>query len=424
MIERSVRSYSGRLLRGFLILFVMVLLVSPMHVQAASAKKKALNAYKTMLARPQQVFQDLMDEDELTEYTIQFAVAYVDKNKVPELFVRIQSGSFTEWSGIYTWKSGKVRFVEGFTNIADNTLFKGYYKKTGIYVATRGSDGPVYERIVKLKSGKAKDVALGSRMKRYKYWGIGNKAVSKKAYKKFVKRVSKKKKLTKFNWISNTSANRNKVFGGTSTTTPTTKTKKVTQYRYSDKMYTNSTASSLSGWTRYDSDVVYGAWGNWSGWSTTAQTGSDTKQVQTRAEYRYYCFYCPKCGGREPLQGASDCHQYNLTLSDGRVKWSPIAYKDCISYPYSYANYKRYTESLGDGLRWNFSAGNLNSTAVGTKDTDSDAVVIRRAYRYQTRSKYTIYKYYKWCAWSPWSTTKYTATSNRKVETRTITVAA
>ncbi|MGN1167442.1 MAG: hypothetical protein ACI4S2_13560 [Lachnospiraceae bacterium] len=195
-----------------------------------------------------------------------------------------------------------------------------------------------------------------------------------------------------------------------------------TQYRYCDKITTTSTSSSLSGWTLYDTTTEWGSWGNWSAWSATAQTASDSKQVETRKEYRYYCFYCPVCGGREPLQGASDCKKYTLSASNWQEKWFPIAYSSSNSSTYSYATYKRYTTSLGDGLRWNFSSGNLNSTAVGTIDSDSSAVVIRNAYRYRTRTKNTIYHFYKWGNWSAWSDTKYTPTANRKVETRTVTV--
>ncbi|MBQ9062465.1 MAG: leucine-rich repeat domain-containing protein, partial [Eubacterium sp.] len=192
------------------------------------------------------------------------------------------------------------------------------------------------------------------------------------------------------------------------------------QYRYSDKQTTTSTNSSLSGWTKYDQTTTWGAWGNWSSWSGTAQTKSDSKDVQTRTEWRYYYFYCPKCGGHEPLQGKSDCGNYTLSSSDAKIGWFPTAYKNSNSSTYSYATYKRYTSSLGDGQRWNFSSGNLNSTAVGTKDTDSDAVVIRTGYRYRTRSQTTTYYFYKWSDWSSWSDEVQTSNDNKQVETRTV----
>lgn len=192
------------------------------------------------------------------------------------------------------------------------------------------------------------------------------------------------------------------------------------QYRYSDKITTTSSDSSLNGWIKYNTTSAWGNWGNWSGWSGTAQSASDLKQVETRTEWRYYCFYCPVCGGREPLQGKSDCKKYTLTASNWRETWSPVAYKNSRSATYSYTSAKRYTTSLGDGQRWNFSSGNLNATVIGTKDAGGSATVIRRGYRYRTRSRYTTYYYYKWSDWSNWSDTAYSASSNRQVTTRTV----
>lgn len=130
-------------------------------------------------------------------------------------------------------------------------------------------------------------------------------------------------------------------------------------------------------------------YGSWSGWSLNPAYNNSYQQVRTTPLYRYYCFLCPVCGGREPLQGMSDCHKYKLTLNNGVTAWFTTPYSAANSAPYSYASYKRYTFSLGDGKRWNFSTGNINDHAVGTKDTDSAAVVIRTGY--STRSIRTGY---------------------------------
>ena len=50
-------------------------------------------------------------------------------------------------------------------------------------------------------------------------------------------------------------------------------------------------------------------YGNWSGWSFTPASNTYSQQVRTATMYRYYCFLCPVCGGREPFQGMSDCHR-------------------------------------------------------------------------------------------------------------------
>lgn len=197
----------------------------------------------------------------------------------------------------------------------------------------------------------------------------------------------------------------------------------MTLYRYSDKVTTESSSSTMSGWEQYDRKTVAGNWGAWSGWSGTAQTASDTKQVETRKEWRYYAFVCPVCGGREPFQGQSDCGRYSLSASNWDCAWFPTAYKDSRSTTYSYTTAKRHTTSLGDGKNWNFSTANLNDTAVGTRDAGGGGgndVVIRQAYRYRTRTMNTVYCYYKWNDWSDWSETVYTATDTRKVETKTL----
>ena len=131
------------------------------------------------------------------------------------------------------------------------------------------------------------------------------------------------------------------------------------------------------------------SYGAWSGWTIDPIAATASREVRTTALYRYYYFYCPVCGGREPLQGISDCHSYTLTLSNGNVGWFPIPYSQCASAPYSYAPYKRYTTSLGDGRIWNFSTGNLYHTAIGTKDTDSGAEVIKVGYSYRNVSTWS-----------------------------------
>ena len=150
--------------------------------------------------------------------------------------------------------------------------------------------------------------------------------------------------------------------------------------KYNNKTYSVSRKVTVNSRKEY---------GSWSSWSLTPAYSNSYQQVRTTTLYRYYCFLCPVCGGREPLQGMSDCHNYRLTLNNGVVAWFTTPYSAANSAPYSYASYKRYTFSLGDGQRWNFSTGNINDHAVGTKDTDSAATVISTGY--STRSINTSY---------------------------------
>lgn len=192
-----------------------------------------------------------------------------------------------------------------------------------------------------------------------------------------------------------------------------------TEYSYSDKKTTTSENPSLSGWTQTGSEAVYGGWGGWSAWQTDPIASSDTMNVASEKVYRYYYFYCPVCGGREPFQGRSDCGKYTLTLSDAHAEWFTLPYSQSNPQSYSYTTAKVYT-TAPDGNRWNFSKRNLNDTAIGTLDNGNGAVVITTGYRSRTRTKTMVYKYEKWEKWSDWTATAVNGSSDRQVKTRTV----
>lgn len=193
-----------------------------------------------------------------------------------------------------------------------------------------------------------------------------------------------------------------------------------TEYSYSDKQTTTSESSSLSGWTQTGSEPVYSDWRGWSAWQTEPVTSGETVDVASEKVYRYYYFYCPVCGGREPFQGLSDCGQYTLTLSDAHTGWFTLPYSQSNPQSYNYTTAKVYT-TAPDGKRWNFSKSNLNDTALGTLDAGNGAVVITTGYRSRTRSRTgTKYYYEKWGDWSDWTATAVTESSARQVKTRTV----
>lgn len=193
-----------------------------------------------------------------------------------------------------------------------------------------------------------------------------------------------------------------------------------TEYSYSDKQTTTSESSSLSGWTQTGSEPVYSDWRGWSAWQTEPVTSGETVDVASEKVYRYYYFYCPVCGGREPFQGLSDCGQYTLTLSDAHTGWFTLPYSQSNPQSYNYTTAKVYT-TAPDGNRWNFSKSNLNDTALGTLDVGNGAVVITTGYRSRTRSRTgTKYYYEKWGDWSDWTATAVTESSARQVKTRTV----
>lgn len=58
-----------------------------------------------------------------------------------------------------------------------------------------------------------------------------------------------------------------------------------TEWRYTLREYTSNAASSLSGWTKYDTQRT--SWSGWSGWSTT-NPYNGSRNVESRTEYHYY----------------------------------------------------------------------------------------------------------------------------------------
>lgn len=122
---------------------------------------------------------------------------------------------------------------------------------------------------------------------------------------------------------------------------------------------------------------------DWSEWSTNSITASHNVEVETSQLYRYYYFLCGRCGDHNPLSGKCGC---SGSSNEWHEVWLPISYSQSGSSVVSYAAYKRQTTSLGDGQLWYFSAGNLNDTAVGTKDSNGSAEVISNGYRSRTRT--------------------------------------
>ncbi len=199
-----------------------------------------------------------------------------------------------------------------------------------------------------------------------------------------------------------------------------------TRWRYRDKSFTTRTTTPLSGWTQYDAttSTTYGSWSSWSEGSLTRQSISDStvKEEKLVPMFRYYAYICSKCLSRYPYCNIT-CSHCGATITSGMWNeyWVDKSYASNRSGDYdskkSYADYYVF----GPGVRCYFSKGNLNATAVGTKDSDSSSVVIKQGYSYRTRTKTTTttYYYWQWGSWSSWSTTQYTASDNRQVESTT-----
>ncbi len=172
-----------------------------------------------------------------------------------------------------------------------------------------------------------------------------------------------------------------------------------TQYRYSIKETTTSTASNLDGWTKYDSVTTYGAWsGNQT--TTTKPTASDTLQiVGTSTVYNYY-HWCSQDydGGYENLdsiQYGSNGHYHTVTTT------SPMS-----AYSFSDKGGKQAYRNGTTACPYNYYIWFLEGTTT--------------TYTYQTRSKTVTNYFYKWSDFSDWQDEEVTADDNTTVETRTV----
>ncbi len=177
------------------------------------------------------------------------------------------------------------------------------------------------------------------------------------------------------------------------------KTEEKTQYRYSTKETTTSAASSLDGWTKYDSKTTYGSWsGNQT--TTTKPTASDTLQiVGTSTVYNYHHW----------------CHQsYNGANNN----------IDSISYGSGGAHHTYTTTYMMSTYNMSDKGGKQPYIDKSCKCPDGWNIWFfdgtTTTYTYQTRSKTVTNYFYKWSDFSDWQDEEVTADDNTKVETRTV----
>ncbi len=192
----------------------------------------------------------------------------------------------------------------------------------------------------------------------------------------------------------------------------------ATQYRYRDKEFTESSSSSLSGWTQYSSASSWGEYGPWSSWSTTSATENDTRDVEERVvtdkegynEYRYLRYrlsggtrvhWCASCGKK--YFGGTWYAQYTDWSINRKTQLNDNNYGRCSHTNYEYVS--RY--------------GTENSPYY-FEESRWIAPVTHTEYRYRDRSKVYTYYYYKWSEWSEWSSGSVSASDNKDVESRTI----
>ncbi len=173
-----------------------------------------------------------------------------------------------------------------------------------------------------------------------------------------------------------------------------------TEYRYSTKLTTTSGSSSLSGWTKYDTQRT--SWGAWSGWSTTNPTNG-VRNVQWRSQYDH-----------------TEYHYYRWTNGYGTYTYK---YNSSYWLEERWFTYVLPTSKYGSSIGYvgSDTAKNIWARADYSGNYSVDKTFTRDIYRDEWRYQEPVYTYYyyKWSDWSAWSTTPVTASDTIKVETRT-----
>lgn len=173
------------------------------------------------------------------------------------------------------------------------------------------------------------------------------------------------------------------------TEVPTTAQVVNEKWGYTLREFTDSSKSSLSGWTPNGSDWKWSDYGSWSGWSTSSASTSDSRQVETktvtdRAAYTNYRYW---------VYRSSDGYAMgtkNFTI-DGRVcnVYDEINITWALNGPDSsglYGTYQSQHPSYSGKSwcnRWFFGEATYVPAATHTE------------YRYRDRSKIYTYHYYK-----------------------------
>lgn len=207
------KTVCGKMKKWSLLIAVLVcclFLGNGTQAEAASAKTKALKAYKSMLASGAKLekygvnyFMSLND--------IKFAVAYIDNDSVPELIV---NGYDTQY--LFTYKNGKIKRVDGEYLLQSHEAPPFvYYKKRGVFRAVTFWEWITSPEYYTLKNGKTSLIAYIYKHEYRKidtgWYTRGGKKISEAAFNKLLKKKVGNTKATIIKtYRANTAANRNK----------------------------------------------------------------------------------------------------------------------------------------------------------------------------------------------------------------------
>ena len=198
---------------------------------------------------------------------------------------------------------------------------------------------------------------------------------------------------------------------------------KKTQYRYRDKEYTDSTNSSLSGWTKYDTTSAWSDYGAWSGWQDTPVSKSDSRQVETQVltTYNYWHNSITRTNGSVTTVPV-DVAEYNRIVDNMGYSYygsSMTSHSISITYQLSPNGYTYYDTQ---GNQWTQYTGYRCCNTLSGEDLwFFSGTGSKTQYRYRDRHLIYTYYYYRWpSTWSAWQDKAVSATGDRQVEKRTV----
>ena len=204
-------------LKGMFLLLLMCMLMPAMSSQAATAKQKALKAYKKFLTKTY-VNYDINYDVKIKN--CKFALAYMDNDSIPELILTDLDGAchMGGYGILYTYRNVKVTKVTRLT--MDGTFY--YYKKKGIYIDRYMGYGYKSEIYVKLSKGKITELLNKSGQMNDKgtiinadYGLIKSdmsfQTISKSSFSRRLKKLVGSTQKSTLKFYKNTKTNRNKV---------------------------------------------------------------------------------------------------------------------------------------------------------------------------------------------------------------------
>ncbi len=198
-----------------------------------------------------------------------------------------------------------------------------------------------------------------------------------------------------------------------------------TEYRYRDKSYTESTASSLDGWN--SNGWYWSDYGSWSDWTSSAITGSDSRQVETRGGsylwgYNMTCYNTLTTGGKRQFRNyslANNLSAYGLSTTYGEHHYTLGCPLGTLESAQTVAPGEYVSNTNMPGTNKSSETGYVIYDGVNELVYFKESEIWENSTEYRYRDRYPIYKYWKWGAWSNWSTSPVSATDSRDVETRT-----